>query len=256
MKKWAFTLSEVLLTIAIIGVVAAFTMPGVIAHYKAQYYVVQLQKSMSQFEQAMQSIIMRHECTELPCTGVFNATADDNDWNKNFEQEITKSIKVLKTAPNGTTINSSITSVLLKPKIVTTQNTDWKSQAGFKFMTVDGVFYLVEPKQCEDAPYAKLSTLKNICADVTIDVNSINLPNQYGRDIFKFIMGQNGHLYPYHGGDYARAMYGDANLTSNNYWRNNANLCASDSLLVFAPENVSGYGCAARIMETSWEMTY
>ncbi len=217
MREKAFTLSEVLLTIAIIGVVAALTMPGIVAHYRAQYYVVQLQKAISQFEQAMQNIIVRHECVELLCAKAFDGNVDDSDWNDSFEQEIKKSIKVLKTAKNGTVMNESITSVLLKPKTDTTQNADWKSSTGFKFTTVDGVFYLIEPKQCTDAPYAKLSTLKNICADVTIDINSINLPNQYGRDIYKFIMGQNGHLYPYYGSDFARAMHGDADLTSNNY---------------------------------------
>ena len=67
MVKKAFTLSEVLLTISIIGVVAALTMPGLISNYKVKVYVSQLEKSLSQFEQAMQNIMVRHECTDIVC---------------------------------------------------------------------------------------------------------------------------------------------------------------------------------------------
>ena len=53
LKKKAFTLSEILLTIAVLGIVAAMTMPGLISNYKIKVYVVQLEKSLSQFEQAI-----------------------------------------------------------------------------------------------------------------------------------------------------------------------------------------------------------
>lgn len=36
MKNYAFTLAEVLITLGIIGVVAAITMPSLIANYKRQ----------------------------------------------------------------------------------------------------------------------------------------------------------------------------------------------------------------------------
>ena len=101
MKRKAFNFAEVMITIAVIGVVAALTMPGIVAHYHEKEYVSQLAKSLSQFEQAMQIIMFRHECTDIICTGAFNGTSSDAQWNKNFEEEITKSIKIIKTAKNG-----------------------------------------------------------------------------------------------------------------------------------------------------------
>ena len=256
LKKPAFTFSEVLLTITVLVIVAAMTMPGLISNYKIKVYVVQLEKSLSQFEQAMQNIMVKHECTDMPCTSVFDGQVTDAAWNKRFGDEITKSIKIINTAENGSAMSPHITSMSLKPKETIAEALDWRSTKGYKFMTPDGAFYLVEPKQCEAVAYPNLSTLKNICAEVTIDVNSQRLPNQYGRDIFKFVVGQNGHLYAMYGSDYARAVYGDVSLTGTNYWASNASLCAGEGLLITAPASVSGYGCAARVIESNWKMTY
>ena len=46
MKK-GFTLAEVLITLAIIGVVAALVMPSMLANYRKKDWVAQLQKEMS-----------------------------------------------------------------------------------------------------------------------------------------------------------------------------------------------------------------
>ncbi len=255
MRKNAFNFSEVMITIGAIGIVAALTMPGIVAHYHQKEYVTQLQRALSQFEQAMQIIMFRHECTDILCTGAFDGTASDAEWNKKFEKEITRSIKVIKTAQNGTAMEPQLDSAPLKPeKTKLSVQADWRSTAGFKFLPPDGVLYLVIPKNCESVPFPDLSTIKNICAEVTIDVNSIRRPNQYGRDIYKFIVAQNGHLYPMYGRDYSNATTGSA--SGNGYWRTNPELCAGEGLLHQAPNNVSGDGCAARIMEDGWKMTY
>ena len=46
-RKIAFTLAEVLITLGIIGVVAALTLPTLISNYKKQTYVTGLQKAYS-----------------------------------------------------------------------------------------------------------------------------------------------------------------------------------------------------------------
>ena len=254
MKRKAFNFAEVMITIAVIGVVAALTMPGIVAHYHEKEYVSQLAKSLSQFEQAMQNIMFRHECTDIDCTKVFSSTTADNAWNNNFSEEINKSIKIIRTAKSGEAMMPSIKSKYLKPDTTLTTASDWRSTNGFKFMTPDGIFYLVEPKGCVPVAHQYKSTINNLCAEVIIDVNSYRRPNQYGRDIFKFIVAQNGHLYPLYGREYAKAYSGDT--TGSDYWRNNEALCAGDKALYEASANVSGDGCAARILEEGWRMTY
>ena len=47
MKK-GFTLSEILITLTIVGVVAALTVPAVMKNYRNRLYVAQLQKTYAQ----------------------------------------------------------------------------------------------------------------------------------------------------------------------------------------------------------------
>ena len=51
-KKQAFTLAEVLVTLAIIGVVAAMTVPTLMQNYQRKVYVAQLQKVYNEASQA------------------------------------------------------------------------------------------------------------------------------------------------------------------------------------------------------------
>ena len=53
MKK-AFTLAEVLITLGVIGVVAAMTMPSLVANYQKKVWVNQLKKTVSVMNQAFQ----------------------------------------------------------------------------------------------------------------------------------------------------------------------------------------------------------
>ena len=56
MKK-GFTLSEVLITLGIVGLIAALTIPAVMKNYKNRLYVSQLQKVYSQLSDATKSVI-------------------------------------------------------------------------------------------------------------------------------------------------------------------------------------------------------
>lgn len=53
MKRSAFTLAEVLITLGIIGVVAAMTMPALIANHQKNVTLTQLQKAYSEISQAL-----------------------------------------------------------------------------------------------------------------------------------------------------------------------------------------------------------
>ena len=56
MKK-GFTLSEILITLGIVGVVAVLTVPSVMKNYRNRMYVAQLQKTYSQIHDAAQAIM-------------------------------------------------------------------------------------------------------------------------------------------------------------------------------------------------------
>lgn len=56
-KKVAFTLAEVLITLAIIGIVAALTIPSVINKYEKKLTVSKLQKTIAELSQALEMAV-------------------------------------------------------------------------------------------------------------------------------------------------------------------------------------------------------
>lgn len=65
-----FTLAEVLVTLGIIGVVAAMTMPTLVSNHQRKVYVTQLQKVYSEFQQAAKSQINSRNAINLLEAGV------------------------------------------------------------------------------------------------------------------------------------------------------------------------------------------
>ena len=63
MKK-GFTLAEVLITLGVVGVIAAMTLPSVIKHYQQQATVNQLKKTYSEFSQALHKAEVEHGLME------------------------------------------------------------------------------------------------------------------------------------------------------------------------------------------------
>ncbi len=78
--KFAFTLSEVLITLGIIGIVAAMTIPNLIAKYQQESYVIAWRKAFSTLNQAAK---MMQEAEEQPF-------ADDYGDQSDFEYNLAK----------------------------------------------------------------------------------------------------------------------------------------------------------------------
>lgn len=62
--KRAFTLAEVLITLGIIGVVAAMTLPSLVGNYKKKQAVTQLQKVYTVLNQALRQSEAANESSQ------------------------------------------------------------------------------------------------------------------------------------------------------------------------------------------------
>ena len=80
--KPAFTLAEVLITLGIIGVVAAMTMPTLIANYKKMVYINQIKSTVSLLSQGIRLYMADEGMTDLVNSGSLNWDRDINDFNK------------------------------------------------------------------------------------------------------------------------------------------------------------------------------
>ncbi len=94
-SKAAFTLAEVLITLGIIGIVAAMTLPTIISKYKRQVVEVKLQKFYSIMNQAVTMSLAEHNDIPLESQHGENSTnaAYIENWYKTY---ITKYIKLIK----------------------------------------------------------------------------------------------------------------------------------------------------------------
>ena len=94
-RKIGFTLAEVLITIGIIGIVAAMTIPMLISGYKKSVVVSSLQKNLSLFSQAVQLAEAKHGFTdEWPYCNEDNSRECTEEFFNNYLLPELKVIKV------------------------------------------------------------------------------------------------------------------------------------------------------------------
>ena len=236
MKK-GFTLAEVLITLGIIGVVAALTMPSLIANYKKQVYVTQLRKSVSAWEQGMKLMLATDGVDEI---------AD------------TEFARVLRDAGYGAYIGSSAQAVPQADEILkkyfniikiedaaqyTSKGMDGSTGAyspGYRkvYMADGSVYYIYI--------YVDGRSSTNL-GNRVVDVNGDKGPNIDGRDVFYFNVDPKGSLIPYN------SQQANEQLGST-YWRDDPTLCGTPGSADMT--GVKGQACAARIIENGWVMDY
>ena len=108
MKKFGFTLAEVLITLGIIGVVAAVTLPTVVMNAKYKQIGVKLQKFHTNLENAARSYVAENEDfnTKNDASSINQRrTQLRNFFNENFEYKQTRSSGNNVTTDNRVSLN-------------------------------------------------------------------------------------------------------------------------------------------------------
>ena len=256
MKKLsAFTLAEVLITLGVIGIVAAMTMPSLIANYQKKVWVNQLKKSVSVLEQGFRKMLADEGVDSLLDTKAWT----DNTVSYNLcdylgagdclgiENGLKTYFKISKIGDDGSGSQDYSYSYLNKKN----QKLNWHTWIVFADgMTLfDSSFYVHSGMDCSDGIDAQ--NCKIAAADFKIDVNGQRGPNRIGRDIFGFILSTDGRLIPFYSLEDKKSYSGQAN----DYWRDDASKCGTPGKSD-AEEKSDGFGCAARIIENGWEMDY
>ena len=207
-KKAAFTLAEVLITLGIIGVVAAMTLPTLINNTKDTELVSRAKKSYSEIMQAVQMYEAQNE-TPGDLTGLFeakNGTKNSGQLAEDFSKYFASGAKVCKTRtepgcsqyfynieyatpqvddegnltasganfpkiilPNGTIIGVSQTNEC--GEIIEYQKTD---EYGQKLTDADG--------------NPIMDTYAAPCAYIYFDTTGPQRPNKFGMDAFRLVV--------------------------------------------------------------------
>ncbi len=186
MKKNAFTLAEVLITLGIIGVVAAITMPAIIADKRAKELEDSLKKNISVIQQALirASIDEGELLTPL------------NQENRELKPKLMKYMNVLKDCGLGTEFGSCVPNQMSVEDASATYKTYNKSRDinttvldDGQFILTDGSMIIIENNHfIFDGRYRIY---------ISVDVNGFQRgPNAWGHDLFTFEIDDNGKLIP------------------------------------------------------------
>lgn len=180
MKKYGFTLSEVLITLGIIGIVAAMTLSMIVGHYKKQVTASKLKKTYSVLSQSyMRSVDENGDFFQT----VFKGATAGKDYYEQYWKKYLKTVRECSTnrrfypdenlspwfQPNGTREG---TGAYCNPR------TRWIA------ILPDGVLLLF-------LIYTETSTPEP-ARMIFVDINGIEKPNVLGKDVFVFTYDEKG----------------------------------------------------------------
>jgi len=200
--KRAFTLAEVLITLGIIGVVAAMTLPTLIAKHQKKVTVTKLKKAYTTLAQVIQkSYADNGSALEyLPAGEEISADVTENFFNTYYLPYF-KTPSVIK-GHNTNFNNGCDTPTIGRYKLL--NNTCYNvyiltsfSDGRIFFSANDGMTYFVISKT-EKTIDGQLKYLYDSNHFVYVDINGFTKPNQLGKDIFLFTIDwSNNIVRPY-----------------------------------------------------------
>lgn len=172
--KIGFTLAEVLITLGIVGVIAALTLPILFREYEEQQIVSAFKKDFSDINGAVNSL-------KADNGGTLQGTTVDNLISK---------LSILKDCSNSSSQGCWHSDTTI-PKMLSGANWSWPGTgAGRGIILVNGAYVLISGYN--GSCNSTMMGLTNACAFIVIDVNGSNGPNIFGRDSFELYIHESG----------------------------------------------------------------
>lgn len=229
MKLRAFTMAEMLVAMAIIGIVSALTIPVLKQDYQKKMYVAKLQKAIHVLNEGFKTMRVEEGVRFLSRTNMTDCAddiyADDltDDERICITSHMKKYFNIIKHAKQDS--GSEYYDESKMRNFAGSGNIGSHHRVfieNYSFYANDNILY---------APFVR-------DIEIYVDINGKNAPNQMGRDIFVLEVNDLGEVIP---------------LCSGGDWKNNPNKpnCKCDNT-----HTGIGKGCAARIKEEGWKMNY
>ncbi len=178
--KLGFTLAEVLITLGIIGIVSAMTLPTVINNARDRQFKSMFKKQVSVISQAIQMVYAKD--------GDSYTKVNWKDMSK-FVCEVGMYMKTVGSGLNCSeilqleeTVDPNTSSIFSNPNVEWHQSTKWYDKTG-KPMGTNGAFM----RYTFYLPDGALINFNSV-NQIFIDVNGFKAPNTVGRDIFYIML--------------------------------------------------------------------
>ena len=235
MKKRGFTLAEVLIAMAMVGVISALTMPTFIANSRNKAHAAKLASTVSAVESAFQSMMASQAEDELANTrfGRNRNAASLGEYLKlNSGDSSLVAIGYSSATPFKNINSNNFTNGIYNRAFVTKNG----SVIGIRNDNINRSDAVVR---------ANGGSVTTAIGYMVIDVNGPSMPNRWGRDAFLFIMGNDGMLYPAGSLNYSILTFGNANALHN--------IAGS---FMECTGNTFTAGCTARLIEDNYEINF
>ena len=195
-SKHGFTLAEVLITLVIIGVVAALTISPLVNTYVESSTVSKVKKGLSILGQAKKLA----ENQNGPIEGWDFGQTINSDNNSKFWGYLKPYFSIAKDCGANTDCYQSDGVYELSKNVV---YGNYNSNSYYKFILSDGsvMWFRIGDAQWSGR---RCAAENDECAVFSFDVNGTKPPNTFGKDVFIYIMRVKG-VYP---------MYGHCNKTN------------------------------------------
>ncbi len=182
--RFGFTLAEVLITLGIIGVVAALTLPAVINNTEKKERQEALKKAYSTLQQAL--LMYQNDIGEVPTKSTFNKefAALKNALLPYFKGAIDCGVGTESDNSACVYSHSGETNNPYRNYTNTSEVSSTKFDDG-QYIVTDGMMYFFENELMSTVIY------------VSVDVNGLKkLPNRWGHDLFTFELTDTGKFLP------------------------------------------------------------
>ena len=192
-RRAAFTLAEVLITLGIIGVVAAMTMPVLIQNHREKVTVTQLKKTYSVLSQAMLMAVNENGTADM-----WDAYQSENDGDS--EESVTRFtpvnlVKQLKVAKDcGFTSNGCFPAAEYKALNGAAERDFENLSRYYKIVLSDGTMLALEGYEPQKDVFDGVED--RAYGEIWVDTNGKKFPNKVGKDLFLFLYKKD-RILPY-----------------------------------------------------------
>lgn len=241
-----FTLAEVLLTLAIIGTVAALTITQLLYNFQKTQWSTGLRKAYTDLSAATNSIKNDNGGTLVdlfwdaskPSPYAEDQMLDLYAAKMNF---VKKCYMTQNTGGDVCWVKDSSVKDLYGANWAENINSSYA-----RAVASNGAFYAFgyTSDDCSNCQF-KYNGVNITCGFVYVDINGLKPPNKMGRDIFSFYITQNG-IYP-------KTILGS---THGACLENNETDLSNSCNPAIDLSGWGGWGCAGKVAREGWQMNY